>query len=142
MKSILYFILALSFMACNSQSAPGSEETTVVEQQQEEYENIDSDEMVKKMEKEPGILLDVRTPEETREGMIEGAMTMDYYEDDFQDRVTELDRDKPVYVYCASGKRSGETAEMLKDAGFSEVYNLEGGIIEWEESGKPVAEGK
>ncbi len=137
MKPILYLFTAFLLMSCTSQSSPDMENAKVPVQQ-EEYENIDSDEMLEKMESKPGILLDVRTPDETREGIIEGATTMDFYEDDFKNRLMKLDRDQPVYVYCASGKRSGQTAEMLKDAGFAEVYNLDDGITGWKKSGKPV----
>jgi len=141
MKPILFLFTAFTLMGCTTQSSPRTDAPPIGEQQ-EKYENIDSDELVEKMESEPGILLDVRSPDETRDGIIEGATTMDFYEDDFKNRIMELDRDQPVYIYCASGNRSGQTAKMLKDAGFEEVYNLEGGITEWEESGKPVIEEK
>ena len=44
-----------------------------------------------------------------------------------------LDKEKPVYLYCRSGKRSASAAEKLKEAGFTEVYNLKGGILAWKE---------
>jgi len=137
----LFLFTAYTLMGCTTQSSPRTD-APLIGEQQEKYENIDSDELVEKMESEPGILLDVRSPDETRDGIIEGATTMDFYEDNFKNRIMELDRDQPVYVYCASGNRSGQTAKMLKDAGFDEVYNLEGGITKWEESGKPVIKEK
>lgn len=141
MKPILFLFTAFTLMGCTTQSSPRTD-APLIGEQQEKYENIDSDELVEKMESEPGILLDVRSPDETRDGIIEGATMMDFYEDNFKNRIMELDRDQPVYVYCASGNRSGQTAKMLKDAGFDEVYNLEGGITKWEESGKPVIKEK
>jgi len=47
--------------------------------------------------------------------------------------VKTLDKNKPVYVYCAVGGRSATAAKILSDMGFTEVYDLEGGIINWEE---------
>lgn len=141
MKPILFLFTAFTLMGCTTQSSPRTD-APLIGEQQEKYENIDSDELVEKMESKPGIMLDVRTPDETRDGIIEGATMMDFYEDNFKNRIMELDRDQPVYVYCASGNRSGQTAKMLKDAGFDEVYNLEGGITKWEESGKPVIKEK
>jgi len=87
-----------------------------------------------------GILLDVRTPEEYAEGHLEGCTLMDFNSPAFADEVAKLDRDKAVYVYCRSGARSGRAADMMTDMGFKEVYNLEGGIVAWQQSGKPVVQ--
>lgn len=71
--------------------------------------------------------LDVRTPEETSAGIIEGAILLDYKADDFKDKLGELDRVESYIVYCASGGRSSMTADMMQQMGFSSIYNLEGG---------------
>lgn len=83
-------------------------------------------------------LLDVRTPGEWNEGIIEGAATMNFYDADFKDRIAELDKEKPVAVYCKSGGRSGQTMSMMQEMGFKEVYNLNGGIGAWNQAGKPT----
>jgi len=87
-----------------------------------------------------GTLLDVRTPEEVREGHIAGALNLNFYDSDFRRQLESLDESKPVYVYCRSGGRSGRAAKMLRDAGFPKVYDLEGGILGWKEAGLPLAE--
>lgn len=87
----------------------------------------------------PGVILDVRTLGEVRQGHLEGMKHMDIQEPDFTDRVSALDRGKPVYVYCAVGGRSANAAQRLKDLGFKEVYNLDGGIRAWRQKGLPLA---
>ena len=76
-------------------------------------------------------LIDVRTPEEFAAGHIEGARNLNIYDDDFSSRIAELDRDKPVYLYCKSGKRSAKAAEALKKLDFPEIYELKGGYKAW-----------
>ena len=83
--------------------------------------------------KTEAILLDVRTPAEWEEGYIKGATFMNFHDDAFSSQLETLDKSKPVYVYCKGGGRSGKTAKMLHEMGFSEVYNLLGGITAWKE---------
>jgi rhodanese-related sulfurtransferase len=83
-------------------------------------------------------LLDVRTPEEFNAGHIPGAMLLDYYNDNFKKSAAQLDKTKPVFVYCKTGGRSSSAAKILRDLGFKEVYDLEGGISAWKNAGKTV----
>lgn len=83
-------------------------------------------------------ILDVRTPEEYAEGHIKGAVNIDVYESDFQAAASDsLSVEKPVYVYCRSGRRSLMAGEMLAKEGYN-VVDLDGGIIAWEKAGLPV----
>lgn len=83
------------------------------------------------------ILLDVRTPEEYAEGHLADAKLINYYADDFKSQLALLDKTKPVFVYCRSGKRSGASAELLIELGFKEVYDLQGGFMAWSENKYP-----
>jgi phage shock protein E len=84
-------------------------------------------------------LLDVRRPEEYKEGHIKGATLANWQqEDQFKAQAVKLDKSKPVYVYCLSGVRSGRAANWLTQNGFTNVVNLEGGIEAWKNAGKPV----
>ena len=76
-------------------------------------------------------LVDVRTPEEFNEGHIKNAGNIDFYESDFLTQMNKLDKTKPLYIYCRSGGRSGKAAIQLKEQGFTEVYDLQGGILDW-----------
>lgn len=87
-------------------------------------------------------LLDVRTPQEYAEGHIDGALNINVQSDDFQRMVEkELSKDSTILVYCRSGRRSMDAAEILTKLGYK-VVNLKGGIIEWKEDGLPVTTGE
>lgn len=83
-------------------------------------------------------IIDVRTPAEFKEGFIEGAKNINLKDDNFAKEITYLDKDKPVYIYCRSGYRSGIAAKKMIDLGFKEVYDLQGGILNWEQSNNKV----
>lgn len=85
-----------------------------------------------------GTILDVRTPEEVSEGHINGSVNIDFYDERFAEKIKPLPKDKEVYVYCRSGGRSAKAAIILQNNGFTKVYNLEGGIIAWQENSFPV----
>lgn len=83
-------------------------------------------------------LLDVRTPQEYAEGHIAGALNIDIKSDDFrQIAEKELSKDSIILVYCRSGRRSMDAAEILTGLGYK-VVNLKGGITEWKDDGLPV----
>ena len=83
-------------------------------------------------------LVDVRTPKEYTEGYLTGAVLMNVKDSSFDSFIQQLDRTRPVFVYCRSGKRSLEAASIFEKNKFKIVYNLEGGIISWKEKGKIV----
>jgi rhodanese-related sulfurtransferase len=78
------------------------------------------------------ILLDVRTPAEIANGVIPGAMTIDFRADGFAEKVSTLDKDKTYVVYCQSGIRSAQAAALMKEQGFVTIYNMLGGYGAWE----------
>jgi rhodanese-related sulfurtransferase len=83
-------------------------------------------------------LVDVRTPEEFSEGHIENAVNIDFNADDFDAKVADLDKEKPVMVYCKAGGRSAKAATRLKELGFKNITDLEGGISNWNSQNKPT----
>ena len=84
-------------------------------------------------------LLDVRTPEEFSEGHIGGAINIDWKADGFAEKAAEtLSKDRPVMVYCRSGRRSAEASAVLDGLGLK-AYNLKGGILAWTDAGKRVS---
>lgn len=86
-------------------------------------------------------LLDVRTPKEYAEGHIAGALNINVQSDDFrQIAEKKLSKESTILVYCRSGRRSMDAAEILTKLGYK-VVNLKGGIIEWKEEGLPVTTG-
>ena len=102
------------------------------------YKTISPSEFQKGYLSGNAILLDVRTPEEIAAGSIPGASTIDFYDTEFAQRINLMDKSKAIYVYCRSGGRSSKAAQLLIENGFTQVYNLQGGITAWQEQGLPV----
>lgn len=83
-------------------------------------------------------VIDLRTPEEFAEGHLAGATMIDFYADDFRDRLADLDPDESYLIYCRSGNRSGQTREIMAELGFGDVVDVDGGIVAWSGAGLPV----
>jgi hydroxyacylglutathione hydrolase len=81
-------------------------------------------------------LLDVRTPGEWDEGHLPGARYV--FLGDLPERLRNLNPDRPVVVYCASGYRSSLAASLLQASGFTNVRNVPGGYAAWTAAGFPV----
>jgi len=84
------------------------------------------------------ITLDVRTPGEFMGGFIQGARNIDFQSGNFENEITALDKNATYAVYCRSGNRSGQAVKVMHDAGFHNVYNLNGGVIDWTNAGLPL----
>jgi len=84
------------------------------------------------------LLVDVRQDWEMKNGFITGAINYDFMDDNFMDKFKNVSKDMPIYLYCASGGRSGEAAVLLSKAGFKKVYNLKGGMRAWTAQNLPV----
>ena len=101
---------------------------------------INADEFEKKLKTEPAAqVVDVRTPEEYAGGHLKNAVNINIRDNSFDEHVAKLDKNKPVMVYCKAGSRSASAAEKLQAMGFKVIYNLDGGIMQWENAGKPLA---
>lgn len=89
---------------------------------------------------EGGVLpLDVRTPEEFAGGHLEGAVNIPV--DKLEARLDELPRDQPLLVYSRTGNRSSRALDILRDAGFTQVYHMSQGITAWIQEGYPTTTG-
>jgi rhodanese-related sulfurtransferase len=122
MKRIILFIFSFitGLFACHSQDA-----------QTAGYTDLDVAAFKAKMA-DPGIvLLDVRTPEETAQGKIEGTITLDFKNPNFAAEVEKLDKSKTYLVYCRSGNRSGKACKLMAEKGFTNLFNLAGGYLAW-----------
>lgn len=83
-------------------------------------------------------LLDVRRPEEYQAGHLKGAHLLNWLDSEsFKNGAAELDKSDTIYVYCRSGRRSGEAADYLASQGFK-VVDMKGGILAWQQAGLPV----
>jgi rhodanese-related sulfurtransferase len=77
-------------------------------------------------------LLDVRTAAEFNQGHIPGATLADITRGNFEQHLENLDKSKPVLVYCRSGNRSVSAAKILAKQGFTQIINLKRGMMEWD----------
>lgn len=107
------------------------------------YADLKVDEFEKMLTEDKTVqLVDVRTPEEYAVGHLRGAVNIDWHADDFMDQAqAKLSKERPVMVYCRSGKRSAAAAAKLDRNGYK-TYNLLGGYLAWTEAGKPTASGE
>lgn len=84
-------------------------------------------------------ILDVRTVAEFNSGHLKKSLQADWYnQQQFKERTSNMDKTKPVYVYCLTGVRSAAAVKQLKQNGFSNVLDLKGGLAAWKLANKPV----
>ena len=84
-------------------------------------------------------VLDVRTPGEYVSGHIPKALLADWKDpSEFSRRISFIDKNKPVYVYCLSGGRSAAAAVKMRAMGYEHVYELKGGTNAWKAAGKSL----
>ncbi|NRA91097.1 MAG: rhodanese-like domain-containing protein [Psychroserpens sp.] len=99
-----------------------------------QYESItvlDPDEFKNRINSANAQLIDVRTPKQFDAGHIKGAKNINFFSGRFSIEFEKLDKDRPVFLYCRSGSRSKQTAKRLTVNGFTEVYDLKGGILNY-----------
>lgn len=105
---------------------------------QNEIKVVSPEEMKTLLEIEDVQLVDVRTPDEYKTGYIEYSQNINFLSSTFEEDIINLDKTKPVLVYCKSGKRSAKCSKKLKAAGFVKIYDLEGGIAKWKYKGNEI----
>ena len=98
---------------------------------QEEIKSISTKDLKVLLAQKTIQLIDVRTPKEIKDGAIKTAFFVNYFDEDFYEKAAKhLDMEKPVYLYCRSGARSGKAAKILQNKGFN-IYNVLGGNTQW-----------
>ncbi|NBC24555.1 MAG: rhodanese-like domain-containing protein [Bacteroidetes bacterium] len=121
MKNFLLFLIFLPFFACQAQQKDNVEEISLAQ--------LKTQAVGQEVQ-----LIDVRTPEEYERGHIDDAVNMNISDSQkFKKQVSQLDKDKPVYVYCHSGNRSGKASAELSEMGFTKIYDFSGGWSTWSE---------
>jgi thioredoxin 1 len=123
-KFLLGTALALVISACS--------------QAQSSSTKLSSTEFADKIKSTPEAqIVDVRTKGEFRAGHIANASNLELSSTEFKNMAAALDKDKPVLVYCLSGGRSARAIEYFKNEGFTEIYEMPGGMMEWRSKGLP-----
>ena len=80
------------------------------------------------------VLIDVRSPDEFKDGSIPHAININYNDAQFESSIKKLDANKTYFVYCLSGGRSASAVTFMRDNGFKNVYELKGGIMAWQKN--------
>jgi rhodanese-related sulfurtransferase len=140
MKSIsitAFMLISFLFIACTPKAQTTTSKDTKVKVVANPIERLNAAEFKKKVETASDILLvDVRTAREFVQGHIKGAINFDYYQrSSFMTNMNKLDKSKPIFIYCLTGSRSRSTANKLKNAGFTKIYDLNGGVKRWYQNG-------
>jgi len=118
-------LVLLTFSNCKNNSSEAIELITAAE--------------MKEISKIEGIqLVDVRTPNEYNEGHLPNALNIDFLDKNFEINIQQLDKTKPVIVYCQRGSRSAKCASQLIANGFVKIYDLDNGFSKWKSSGLEV----
>ena len=89
----------------------------------EHVQYLNVEEFKAKMDDGKGVLIDVRTTEEYTGGHIEGAVNIDFY-GSFVNDILHYKKNREYYLYCRSGSRSGQAAELMAKNGFKHVWSL------------------
>lgn len=105
----------------------------------QQQQAVDAAEFDKDIQQPEVQVFDVRTAGEFSTGHLPHALQADYTKkEEFKDRVQYLDKKKTVYIYCLSGGRSTAAAKWMRENGFADVVELEGGINAWKRAGKQL----
>ena len=137
MTNMKFTILtALIFSATVFSACQSANKTEPVKSETAEIKQISAAEAKPLVENPNAQFIDVRTIEEYGGG--HAPKTVNYPLDDIEKSLAKLDREKPVYVICETGRRSQKASEVLQKNGFKEIYNVEGGTSGWIKAGFPV----
>jgi phage shock protein E len=139
MKTPIFLMLFVALFAasCNNGTTTENKETAEQKTEDKAPETTNTtmvsellapaDFMAKLKSSNAGQLIDVRTPEEVNAGAIEGSTNIDFNAAEFKEKMAKLDKSKPVFVYCRAGGRSAKAANVCKELGFKEIYDMQGG---------------
>ena len=122
----LFFLLPLLFSGCSSGQGQNS------------FKVLSAKEFNEKISQTQNAnILDVRTSQEYSESHIKNAINVDWNGNNFDEGIANLDKSKPVFVYCLSGGRSSAAAAHMTSMGYKDVYELDGGLMKWREANLP-----
>lgn len=142
-KIVLFFplvILLVFTSACNSQDSNASSvdqvNTVMVKGEGlNVFKDVDARLFKQLISKGDVVLIDVRTPGEYAQGHLKNSKLINFMDKNFETQIAQLDKGATTLVYCHSGRRSAGAMKKMKSAGFTEVYNLVGGIGAWASAG-------
>ncbi|MBK5208021.1 MAG: rhodanese-like domain-containing protein [Flavobacteriaceae bacterium] len=123
--TILLFVAVLG-ISCNTKSQSQIDSISVITPTEFKEKSVNN------------TIIDVRTPQEFSEGHIEGAVNINYFDKTFLDQIAKYEKNEPLFIYCKSGNRSSQASKKMADLGFKQIYDLEGGILNWVKNNNEV----
>jgi rhodanese-related sulfurtransferase len=127
--SITFILLSFASYSCTS---TGAESTETKNTQFGGIKTLVAGDFSAKEKDSNTVVIDVRSPEEVANGFIPGTdLFINFLDGNFQDQLQKLDKTKTYIVYCHSGNRSGKATNAMQQLGFTDIYNLQGGISGW-----------
>ena len=125
-------VIAFNFSAVSCQNQTNSASVDATEQTSQVIERVDNAKFTSLLEaNKDAQIIDVRTPEEFAGGTINDAVNINFFDKDFKEQLSKLDKSKPVFMFCKSGGRSGKAIKTFKELGFETVYELGTGYSGW-----------
>ena len=122
-SSVFLLLLTFTIFSCNGQTSKN-------------ITDIDTKTFSEKITAAPNAqIIDVRTPQEFASGHIDNAVNIDWLSDNFVANTQKLDKTKPVFLYCKTSNRSTQAAKKLEELGFTTIYNMKGGLLQWDAEG-------
>jgi|SRR5690606_6927836 rhodanese-related sulfurtransferase len=117
-KLFLILLTSLFFVSCKGQET-------------EHFKILDSAQYEQIITQNEVTIIDVRTPGEYKSGHIKNAQNINVQSGDFKAKMQNFEKEKPIYIYCRSGARSANAGKILEEMGFTEIYDLKGGVLSW-----------
>lgn len=112
--------------------------TSCLESKPEEINIISAEEADQLLDTSDIQVIDVRTEKAFLEKHLANAVNIPLESDNLEELISKISKDKPVLLYCNRGGMSAQCAQILKDKGFTKIYDLDGGLSKWEASGRTV----
>ncbi|MDX1479094.1 MAG: rhodanese-like domain-containing protein [Saprospiraceae bacterium] len=131
---LVFLFFAILILGCAQQESEAQTQSAEAPAAAPAVNDIDVATFDAQRQRPQVVVIDVRTPEETADGMVPGAIEMDFNGEGFEAAIDRLDRSTEYLLYCRSGNRSGRTAEMMITKGFTNISNLVGGYTAWSDA--------
>jgi phage shock protein E len=130
---VLFLAASLVFVGCGAADEEASDQAN----EEKSVQEISQQDLLSNPPRD-ALILDVRTPGEFGEGHVPNAVNIPHNE--LASRLSELNSssDRPIVLYCKSGRRAGMAAEVLQRAGYTDLHHLTGDMNAWMAAGLPT----
>jgi rhodanese-related sulfurtransferase len=133
----LFSVIAILGLSAQIVCAAGEKQTNT--KPENFLEPKDAYALIQKNRNNPDfVALDVRTPDEFKDGHIEGAINVDYNSGGFRTELSQLVKNRTYLTYCRTGRRSDDAVHIMRSMGFERIIRIKGDILGWKSQKLPV----